>query len=176
MLRTTAARRSNSRPSPVFTRSSPPRARGRRLAGLDETRLVSQHDRLHTVAQVELREDAGQMRLDRGFGQEESRRDLGVGEATRDWARTSSSRSDPSALHRPALRCRWRRRTRTLSGTRAVACCDNKQPASLSAPVVQRYVLVKVAALETVPAAVVTLILPVVAVLATLALSWVGET
>src|SRR5215204_5428129 len=50
---------------------------------LDEAGLVGEDDRLYSVAQVELLEDAGDMSLDGSVADDELGRDLGVRKAAR---------------------------------------------------------------------------------------------
>ncbi len=50
----------------------------RAISGLYKSGLVSEHDRLHTIAAVELRQHASHVRLDRRLGHTDRRRDLHV--------------------------------------------------------------------------------------------------
>jgi hypothetical protein len=47
-------------------------------AGNDEAALVCENNRLHTVAQIELQEDAGDVGLDRALFDDETCRDLAI--------------------------------------------------------------------------------------------------
>ncbi len=60
------------------------RSAGAVLSGLDQAGLVRQHDRLHAVAKLELRQHMGDVRFDRRFADEELLRDFRVGAAARD--------------------------------------------------------------------------------------------
>jgi hypothetical protein len=73
--------------------TTPGRERQRRAAkagaspgGVENPRLVGEHDRLDAVAEVELLEDVRDVGLDRGVADVELLRDLQVGEAVCDQA------------------------------------------------------------------------------------------
>ncbi len=71
----------------AYTRSGQFRCRARAY----ESRFVGVHDRLHAVAEVELREDGGDVRLHRRRLDDELGGDLGVGEAAREQREDAST-------------------------------------------------------------------------------------